>query len=113
MKNLVSLQVIKMYAWEKPFKKIITNIRAVETKAIKSTTYIRASHLSLSAFMNRVVLFMTLLTYAALRNDVDAELTFMMFTYFQIIQITATLMFPHALLLSGETFVSIKRLQVV
>ncbi|KAK1124889.1 hypothetical protein K0M31_006239 [Melipona bicolor] len=105
------IQVIKMYAWEKPFRKIVTNIRAVESKAIRSTTYIRASHLSFSVFVNRFILFVTLLTYTALGNETKAELTFMMFSYFQVIQITTTLFFPHALLLSGETSVSIKRLQ--
>ncbi|KOX72483.1 hypothetical protein WN51_01583 [Melipona quadrifasciata] len=105
------IQVIKMYAWEKPFRKIVTNIRSVESKAIRSTTYIRASHLSFSVFVNRFILFVTLLTYTALGNETKAELTFMMFSYFQVIQITTTLFFPHALLLSGETSVSIKRLQ--
>ena len=102
-----------MYAWEQPLRKIVTSIRAVESKAISSSSYVRASHLSLSAFVNRAIVFVTLITYIALGNEMEAELTFMMFTYFNIIQITTTLMFPHALLLSGETFVSIKRLQVV
>lgn len=102
-----------MYAWEKPFRKIVTDVRAVESKAIRNTTYVRALHLSFSGFVNRVVLFVALLTYTALGNDTKAELTFMMFSYFQIVQLTTTLFFPQALLLGGETFVSIKRLQVV
>lgn len=36
------IQVIKMYAWEKPFASIVSDIRREEIKKIRMTAYIKA-----------------------------------------------------------------------
>ncbi|XP_017890581.1 multidrug resistance-associated protein 4-like [Ceratina calcarata] len=112
MNELISgIQVIKMYAWEKPFQKILTFIRSSEIRNIGYSLYMRALYLSFVVFTTRVVLFLTILSFILLGNKPRAELTFMLATYFEMIQLTATLFFPQALLLLGETLVSIERIQ--
>lgn len=101
-----------MYAWEKPFEKIVAAIRATEIKKIKFMSYIRAVYLALVVFTNRSVLFLTLLCFVLMGHYPRAEVTFMLFSYFEILQLTTTLMFPQALLLCGESLVSIRRLEV-
>lgn len=102
-----------MYAWEKPFEKIVKAIRSTEIQNIQNSTCIRAVYLALVVFSNRVVLFSTLTSFVLMGNQVRVELTFMLACYFEMLQLTTTLMFPQALLLIGETLVSIKRLEVV
>ncbi|XP_017760874.1 PREDICTED: multidrug resistance-associated protein 4-like [Eufriesea mexicana] len=112
MNELISgIEVVKMYAWEKPFEKIVAATRATEIKKISLTSYIRAGYLALVVFTNRTVLFLTLLSFVLMESFPRAEVTFMLFSYFEILQLTTTLMFPQALLLAGETLVSIRRLE--
>lgn len=113
IKNSISVQVIKMYAWEKPFEKIVKAARSIEIKKIGNTSYVRAVYLALMVFTNRIILFLTLLSYVLLGYNLRPEITFMLSSYFEILQLTTTLFFPQALLMAGETLVSIKRLEVV
>ncbi|XP_003399081.1 ATP-binding cassette sub-family C member 4 isoform X1 [Bombus terrestris] len=112
MNELISgIQVIKMYAWEKPFEKIVTAARSTEIKKIGNTSYVRAVYLALMVFTNRIILFLTLLSYVLLGYNLRPEITFMLSSYFEILQLTTTLFFPQALLMAGETLVSTKRLE--
>ncbi|CAK9828619.1 ATP-binding cassette sub-family C member 4 [Anthophora retusa] len=112
MNELISgIQVIKMYTWEKPFEKIVATIRSMEIKNIALSSYIRATYLAMVVFTTRTVLFLTLLSFVLMGNWPKAEVTFMLSTYFEVLQLTTTLMFPQSLMILGETLVSIKRLE--
>ncbi|CAL7941694.1 unnamed protein product [Xylocopa violacea] len=112
MNELINgIQVIKMYAWEEPFDRIVASIRANEITKIRHSIYIRGVYLAFVVFTTRVVLFITLSSYVLLGNIPRADLTFMLSSYFEVLQLTSTLLFPQALMLTGETLVSIKRLE--
>ncbi|XP_076243257.1 ATP-binding cassette sub-family C member 4 [Calliopsis andreniformis] len=108
---IAGIQVIKMYAWEKPFMKIVASIRTSEIKKLRLTSYVRGIYLSFAVFTNRLVLFFTLLSFVLRGYQLRPEITYMMATYFEILQLSATLFFPQALILVGETMVSIKRFE--
>lgn len=38
---IIGIQVIKMYAWEKPFEKVVAEARRLEIKQIRYASYIR------------------------------------------------------------------------
>lgn len=101
-----------MYAWEKPFESIVQKIRVAEMKKIRFAAFIRAVYLALVVFTNRVVLFVTLGAFAIMDTYPSAAVTFMLACYYEVLQFTTTLVFPQALLLIGESSVSIRRLQV-
>ncbi|XP_034193261.2 ATP-binding cassette subfamily C member 4 [Osmia lignaria lignaria] len=108
---ITGIQVVKMYAWEEPFAKIVADIRAAEMKKIKFTSYVRAMYYGFSLFTTRTVLFFTLLSFILTGNDLSAEITYMLSTYFEIFQLSAAHFFPNALILTTETMISIKRLE--
>lgn len=58
------VQVIKMYAWEKPFGKLIRMARKMELKIVTKSSYVRALFMTFNLFTTRVALFATLLTMA-------------------------------------------------
>lgn len=61
MNEIISgVQVIKMYAWEKPFAKLIAYTRKMELNAIRMTSYARGLQMILLLFTPRVVLFSTM-----------------------------------------------------
>lgn len=101
-----------MYAWEKPFSKIVSRTRELEIKKIKFSSYVRAAYLAIIVFTERLTLYFTLIMFVLTGNDLTADVTYEMSTYFNILQLTAALYFPQALIQMGESMVSINRLEV-
>lgn len=56
------LQVIKMYAWEKPFQLVVNAARAYEMSALKKSIFIRSVFLGFMLFTERLIMFVTILT---------------------------------------------------
>ncbi|KAL0104962.1 hypothetical protein PUN28_016536 [Cardiocondyla obscurior] len=112
MSELVAgIQVVKMYAWEKPFSKIVSMTRELEIEKIKFSSYVRAAYLAIIVFTERLILFFTLIMFVLTGNDLTADITYEMSTYFNMLQLTAALYFPQALIQLGESMVSMNRLE--
>lgn len=56
------IQVIKMYAWEKPFEAIIKLARKAELKVVTKSSYVRGLFMTFNLFTTRAAMFATLLT---------------------------------------------------
>ncbi|XP_059619578.1 probable multidrug resistance-associated protein lethal(2)03659 isoform X2 [Phlebotomus argentipes] len=105
------IQVIKMYAWEKPFGKLVERTRIKELKVIRYVSYIRGILLSFIIFSTRVSVFISLIAFALLGNVVTAEKAFVITAYYNILRQTMTIFFPQAIAQLAETIVSVKRIQ--
>lgn len=101
-----------MYAWEKPFSKIVSITRALEIKKIRFSAYVRAAYLAIIVFTERLLLYFTLVTFVLWGNDLSADITYTLTTFFNLLQLIAALYFPQALILLGEVMVSMNRLEV-
>ncbi|XP_044009118.1 ATP-binding cassette sub-family C member 4-like [Aphidius gifuensis] len=112
MSELVTgIQVVKMYAWEIPFDKIVSNIRRLEIKKISIASYCRGLYSSFMIFTERTTLFLTIITFLLMGNILTAEISFQLASYFNTLQMTTTIFFPMALIMLGETLISIKRIE--
>lgn len=69
---LSGIQVIKMYAWEKPFAKLIRFARKAEVKIITKSSYVRGLYMAFNLFTTRLAMFATLLTIALLDQQITA-----------------------------------------
>lgn len=105
------IQVIKLYAWEKPFGKMVEYARAKEINVIKYVSYIRGILLSFIMFTTRVSIFISLVAFALLGNLVTAEKAFVITAYYNILRVTMTVFFPQGIGQLAETLVSIRRIQ--
>jgi hypothetical protein len=73
MDEIISgVQVIKMYAWEKPFTKLIKFARKAELKIVTKSSYVRGLYMTFNLFTTRVALFCTLLTMALTDQEITA-----------------------------------------
>jgi ATP-binding cassette subfamily C (CFTR/MRP) protein 4 len=106
------IKVIKMYAWEKPFNKIVNNTRLAEMKKITITSHIRSIFFSSMVYTERTTLFATLVLFVFAGNNLTAEISFVLATYFNILQLSIIYMMPNGLIAAGEVSVSIKRIEV-
>lgn len=105
------IQVIKMYAWEIPFQKIVAEARRLEIKQIRYASYIRAVYFSTMIFTERLTLLVTLLACVLLSKPITADIVFSSAQYFNILQLTAAIFYPLAVSLMAEGLVSIKRVE--
>lgn len=55
------IQVIKMYAWETPFRNVVKLARKKEVDQIEYSSYIRGIYLSTMVFTERSTLFIAIL----------------------------------------------------
>src|SRR5690349_19468427 len=105
------IQVIKMYAWEKPFSRIVSIARQKEIKVIRYVSWIRGILLSFIIFSSRAATFTSLVMYALLGNVVTAQQAFVITAYYNVLRQTMTIFFPQAIGMLAETRVSVSRLE--
>ncbi|KAL5284866.1 ABCC4.2 family protein [Megaselia abdita] len=105
------IQVIKMYAWEFPFAKMVEFARRKEINAIRYVSYIRGILLSFILFLTRVSIFISLVGFVLLGSSLTAKQAFVVTAYYNILRITMTVQFPQSIAQLAETLVSFKRIQ--
>ncbi|XP_050071787.1 ATP-binding cassette sub-family C member 4 [Anopheles maculipalpis] len=105
------IQVIKMYAWEKPFHKVVSIARKKEVRQIRWASYIRGIYLSTMVFTERSTLFLAIACCVIEGRSITADIVFPMAQFFNILQLTAAIFYPLAVSLGAEALVSIDRIQ--
>lgn len=112
MNEIISgIQVIKMYAWEKPFEKVVEIARKHEIDVVTKASYLRGVYLSCAVFIERTTLYLTVITYALMGNHITAGKVSSMMQFFNLLQLAMALYYPMAISMGAETLISIKRLQ--
>ncbi|XP_063890831.1 ATP-binding cassette sub-family C member 4 isoform X2 [Helicoverpa armigera] len=107
------MQVIKMYAWEKPFEQVVALARKNEIKCITSASYLRGVYLSFMVFTERLTLYITLLSYSLFGYQVTADIAFPLAQMFNILQGTLAMNFSSGLSLTMESYTSVKRIEAL
>ncbi|KYB27685.1 probable multidrug resistance-associated protein lethal(2)03659 isoform X2 [Tribolium castaneum] len=111
MNEIISgIQVIKMYAWEKPFASLVALARRYEIKSIRISSYMRGITLSFIMFTTRMSIFASVLAYVLFDNTITAEKVFVLTSFYNILRQTMTVFFPQGISQVAEARVSIARL---
>ncbi|XP_068086381.1 ATP-binding cassette subfamily C member 4-like [Anabrus simplex] len=108
---LSGIQVIKMYAWEKPFTKLLILARRAEIKVVTKTSYIRGIFMTFGLCTTRIALFCTLITMVMSGQELAVDKIFVVQSYFNILSQTMSMMFVRGVAEIAEALVSVKRLQ--
>ncbi|XP_034354498.1 ATP-binding cassette sub-family C member 4 [Arvicanthis niloticus] len=108
---ITGMRIIKMYAWEKSFADLITNLRKKEISKILGSSYLRGMNMASFFIANKVILFVTFTTYVLLGNKITASHVFVAMTLYGAVRLTVTLFFPSAIERVSEAFVSIQRIK--
>ncbi|XP_060519081.1 ATP-binding cassette sub-family C member 4-like isoform X2 [Cylas formicarius] len=105
------IQVIKMYAWEQPFEKMVEVARKKEVDAITKTSYIKGFSAALNVFIERAALYVAVVSYVLLGNEITGDVVFSMAQLLNSVQLFMSIFFPMALSTYEEAKVSVKRLE--
>ena len=105
------IQVIKMYAWEKPFEKVVALARKYEIKIVAKTSYIRGFSLALMVFTERAAAYLTLITYVLMGNKLTADVVFAVAQLFNTVQLYMCILYPLGVSTFAEAKTSVKRIE--
>ncbi|XP_017890591.1 multidrug resistance-associated protein 4-like [Ceratina calcarata] len=112
MDEIISgVQVIKMYAWEKPFCALIETARKLELRVVIKSAYIRGIYMTFNLFTTRMALYCTLISMLLFGNELTADKVFVFSSYFNILAHTMSGMFVRGFAEIAECMVSVRRLQ--
>ncbi|XP_039312865.1 probable multidrug resistance-associated protein lethal(2)03659 isoform X2 [Solenopsis invicta] len=112
MDEIISgVQVIKMYAWEKPFCAMVELARKLEIRVITKSSYIRGIYMTFNLFTTRMALYCTLISILIFNDELTADKIFIVLAYFNILANTMTGMFVRGFAELAECMVAIRRLQ--
>ncbi|XP_008142219.2 ATP-binding cassette sub-family C member 4 isoform X1 [Eptesicus fuscus] len=108
---ITGIRIIKMYAWEKPFADLITDLRRKEISKILRSSYLRGMNLASFFVSSKIIVFVTFTAYVLLGNEITASRVFVAVTLYGAVRLTVTLFFPSAIEKVSEALVTISRVQ--
>ncbi|XP_029303230.1 LOW QUALITY PROTEIN: multidrug resistance-associated protein 4-like [Cottoperca gobio] len=112
MNEVVSgIRIIKMYAWEKPFSALVTEVRRKEINQILKSSYLRGLNMASFFASSKIIVFVTFTVYVLLGNTITASIVFVTVSLYGTIKLTVTLFFPLAIEKLSETEVSVRRIE--
>lgn len=112
MDEIISgVQVIKMYAWEKPFCAMVKNARKLELKIIRKTSYVRGLYMSFALFTIRFALYCTLVTMLLTKKELSADKVFVFSAYFGVMEKSISGIFVRGFAEIAECLVAVRRLE--
>uniref|UniRef100_A0A672ZRQ8 ATP-binding cassette, sub-family C (CFTR/MRP), member 4 n=1 Tax=Sphaeramia orbicularis TaxID=375764 RepID=A0A672ZRQ8_9TELE len=114
MNEVVSgIRIIKMYAWEKPFAALVSDVRRKEISKIMKSSYLRGLNMASFFCASKIIVFITFTLYVLLGNKMSASRVFVTVSLYTAVRLTVTLFFPCAIEKLFEARVSIRRIQVL
>ncbi|XP_061546477.1 multidrug resistance-associated protein 4 [Phycodurus eques] len=112
MNEVVSgIRIIKMYAWEKPFAALVSDVRRKEIYQIMMSSYLRGLNMASFFCASKIIVFITFTLYVLLGNKISASRVFVTVSLYTAVRLTVTLFFPSAIEKLYESRVSIQRIQ--
>ncbi|XP_014216231.1 probable multidrug resistance-associated protein lethal(2)03659 [Copidosoma floridanum] len=105
------IRAIKMYAWEKPFSTLVEQVRKKELESVKKECVISDMSLASEFYIPRLCIFMTVLAYVLLGNDVNAENVYVVTAFYDVLRLSMYTLFPMSLHGVAEAQVSLRRVQ--
>ncbi|XP_043470090.1 probable multidrug resistance-associated protein lethal(2)03659 [Leptopilina heterotoma] len=112
MNEIISgVQVIKMYAWEKPFSYLVDQIRAKEISAIRKCSFVDAVQMSFDSYIPRVCLFVTIITYALMGNPLSAHTVYIITSYYNNMRYSVNICLQFSVQRIAKAVAAVNRLE--
>ncbi|XP_023714338.1 probable multidrug resistance-associated protein lethal(2)03659 isoform X2 [Cryptotermes secundus] len=109
---IVGIQVIKMYAWEKPFAHLVSLARKKEIQVIRTSSYVEGILLCFGWLIGRrLAVFVSIVTYVILNKNVTPEKMFVVTAYFSTLTESMTSFLSLAIAHFSEAYTSVQRIK--
>lgn len=107
-----AMRVIKMYAWEKSFAKLVDIARRREVKWIRYRVILTSINEALYFISAKLIILICLITFVLMGYQLTAEAAFVTITLLESLRLNMTFFFPFAVASIAELVVSCNRLEV-
>ncbi|KAK6635825.1 hypothetical protein RUM44_001079 [Polyplax serrata] len=107
---ICGIQVIKMYAWEKPFSQRVSNSRKKELEKLIKSSYVRGLFMTFNLFTTRFSIFCTMMALSLTGGSLSAEKIFVYASYFGMLSFNMSGMYVRGFAEIAECWVSLARL---
>ncbi|XP_055606101.1 ATP-binding cassette sub-family C member 4-like isoform X1 [Uranotaenia lowii] len=112
MDEIISgINVIKLYAWEKPFAKLISEARRAELRIVLKSGLIWGLFMTFQLFTSRAALCATMVALILTGEELTASKVFVVSSYLTIVSQTFSWLFVRAVAEVSEVLVGIHRFQ--
>lgn len=101
-----------MYAWEKPFEKIISQTRSAELRKIHATECAKSVLAGTPIYADRLAVLAALVLFFHTSDKLTAEVSFVTIVYFNTLHWTVIHYLPQGLTSACETTKSVKLVEV-
>ncbi|XP_031342126.1 probable multidrug resistance-associated protein lethal(2)03659 [Photinus pyralis] len=108
---ITGIQVIKMYAWEQPFTRVVEMVRKLEIHNVQLAAYVKGLLFTFSGFTSKCAMSLTIITHVLFGNTPRAEYVFVVVAFYNILRQAITVHFPGGITELSELKVSITRLR--
>ncbi|XP_033217281.1 probable multidrug resistance-associated protein lethal(2)03659 isoform X2 [Belonocnema kinseyi] len=105
------VQVIKMYAWERPFSALVDKARAKEISTIKQSCFVDAITLTFETYIPRLCIFATIFSYIMFGNGIAASSVYMVTAYYNELKYSFNISFCYCIQFLAKTLVTIRRIE--
>ncbi|KAJ3106375.1 Multidrug resistance-associated protein 4, partial [Phlyctochytrium planicorne] len=109
--SLAGIMIVKLYAWEEPFKKNINDLRDAELNVVRKASVLRALNEAFYFASPAVIEIFAFLTYWLLGGELTPSKIFTCIVYLSVIQLSMTNFYPKALQFLSESKISLQRIQ--
>ncbi|RWS23251.1 multidrug resistance-associated protein 4-like protein [Leptotrombidium deliense] len=108
-----AMKVIKMYAWEHSFAERIATVRLNEIKQLKKSMAIRLIVYIVSELVSKILVFATILSILFFGFKLNAEITFVIITLFNVIRFPIGFFLPMGIGYIAEILVTLRRVNEI
>ncbi|XP_031357464.1 probable multidrug resistance-associated protein lethal(2)03659 isoform X2 [Photinus pyralis] len=107
---IYGVQVLKMYNWESHFSNLVSVYRRLELRSTRLSSYIKGMFASFQLFVQRVSVFITILAFVLLGNDVTAANAFQLVSFYAVLRGTVVFQLPKGIHVLMESVIPLERL---
>ena len=109
---VAAMRVVKMYAWEKPFGKLVSDVRKLEIGRVRIASTLKGINMALFFVSSKFVLFLSFTCFTMIAGgSLTSERVFVSMALFNSLRQAMGLYFPFGMGQGMETLVSIGRIQ--
>ncbi|OQR74932.1 multidrug resistance-associated protein 4-like, partial [Tropilaelaps mercedesae] len=109
---VAAIRAIKMYAWEKPFGMLVSDVRRLEIGRVRIASILKGVNMALFFVSSKLILFLCCILYTMLAGgSLTSERVFVTMALLNSVRLAMGLYFPYGIGQGLETMVSLRRIQ--
>nr|CAB3219625.1 multidrug resistance-associated protein 1-like [Phallusia mammillata] len=106
-----AMRVVKMYAWETPYKTMVGKVRRNEIQKVLMASLLKAWNISMTYTAPKLITLATFVVYVYLGGQLSSSKVFAVIAWFNVLRIPVGIFTPFAVEKLAESRVSFRRIE--